>query len=302
MLDDLLKSHKMEVGKMQPELQVRQFLGSYGLKKETYYIKNQKQQEWLNKPMGTYSIVNLPPVLMAQKKELHYYVNHLAKELKSFLGDLSPKSNILVVALGNKNFHADALGLETVKHLLVTRGFKKVGECKQVPTISAFATGVMGVTGIESSNMVMGVVNQLKPDCVVTIDTLCATSFKRLGNSFQVNDGGVVPGGGIQNAQLPISKQNLGVKVISLGVPLVVYAHSFLDNALEELQTNNKFTSEQCKSLTKQMKEFSFNNLIVTPNNIEELVALCGKMLGLALNKALTGFSLNHLQDYLQRM
>lgn len=149
-------------------------------------------------------------------------------EFAAALRTLLPKKteSVLVAGLGNKNITADALGPKTNRYVLSTRHI--VEELRQnaglegLSCVSSVATGVLGETGIESAEIIKGVVQQIKPSCVITVDALAASSMERLGTTVQFADSGIAPGSGVGNHRHEISCATIGVPVIAIGIPTVV--------------------------------------------------------------------------------
>lgn len=150
-------------------------------------------------------------------------------ELSKILFSLLPKNikSVLVAGLGNTDITADALGPKTVNYVLATRHIindynNDNSYFSDFFNVSSISTGVLGDTGIESAEIIKGVVNQIKPDCVIAVDALAASSSSRLGNTVQLSDVGISPGSGVGNHRYEISESTLGVPVVSIGIPTVV--------------------------------------------------------------------------------
>ena len=150
-------------------------------------------------------------------------------ELSKILSSLLPKNikSVLVAGLGNTDITADALGPKTVNYVLATRHIindynNDNSYFSDFFNVSSISTGVLGDTGIESAEIIKGVVNQIKPDCVIAVDALAASSSSRLCNTVQLSDVGISPGSGVGNHRYEISESTLGVPVVSIGIPTVV--------------------------------------------------------------------------------
>lgn len=296
-ISELLAKYKTEMATDGKQEKLKKYYGKYGLVHETFEIKNIEVSNIFNKPIGTYVITSFENVLGATNVEFDYLVTHLSNVLKKFLSK-KQKLKVLVVALGNRHLTADSLGINTIKNVIVTRHLQKQDKFLNLPEISVIATSVMGVTGIESYNIVKGVINEIKPDNVIVIDTFCANNFKRLGSSFQINNGGIIPGGGIDNPQPAISKETTNVEVICVGVPLVVYASSFVKNAIEDIGYDT--ADKSVVKVVDMLQGYDYKNMITTTHDIEDLVKMCGKVLGYAINKALTGYSIDEQKNILE--
>ena len=208
----------------------------------------------LNKPSGKYSTVLSPIVRDGREERYFRLANALSNELKRYT---HRRKNILVVGLGNAKMTADALGTLVVDKVEVIR--------KNGNGLCALCPSVGGVTGIESYELVSAVVKQIRPALVLAVDSLCSASESRLATAFQISDTGIIPGSGTGNAQPPLDKNSLGVEVVSIGVPLVVYASTLVRDAGGD---EGKIDGE----------------LIVTPKDIDILVEDCAFVIAKAIN------------------
>ena len=189
----------------------------------TVSVLNENGANALGKPVGKYITYCTDDV--GDDTELF---DGRLDELSKILTSLIPENtkSVLVAGLGNTDITADALGPKAVNYVLSTRHI--VNDCddndyfKTFFNVSSISTGVLGDTGIESAEIIKGVVNQIKPDLVIAIDALSATSASRLGTTVQMSDAGISPGSGVGNHRYEISMQTLGVPVVSVGIPTVV--------------------------------------------------------------------------------
>jgi len=194
----------------------------------------------IGKLPGKYLTFEIPG-LRRQDSELQNRVaTRFAKEFHAFLEQLGiqKEASALVVGLGNWNVTADAIGPMVVENLLITRHLFKLmpDEVDEgYRPVSAISPGVLGITGIETSEIVLGVVQQAKPDFVIAIDALAARSLERVNTTIQVSDTGINPGSGVGNKRKPLNKETLGVPVISVGIPTVVDAATIVHDAMNYL-------------------------------------------------------------------
>lgn len=308
---ELIIKHKAEIAKQNMSFNGTNYIGKYSLKKETYEIANSAVANMLNKEMGKYTLISFDELMNAGVHEINYLINHLALVLKQYLKTVNKNSKVLVVALGNRHISADSLGTATIKNVISTSVLKEHSTFSHMPDVYVFATSVFGLTGMEASGVINGIMKEFAPNKLIVIDTLCATNFKRLGTNFQINNAGIVPGGGIDNARTPISQKNHGIEVISIGVPLVVYAHSFINNAMNDinfhkiLADNNKTKKSDEKLLNDlllALEQYDFNNMILNVKDIEENVSLCGRIIGYAINKAILDLKVQEQKEILHRI
>jgi spore protease len=199
--------------------------------------------------------------------------NGMALELSQELGELIPKGSVLVVGLGNNDVTPDTLGVITARNILATRHFKEELSHEDPLThlreVSVITTGVLGQTGIESSEMVQSLVGKVKPNSVLVIDAFACSDISRLGTTIQISDSGIHPGSGVNNTRREISAETVGVPVIAIGVPTVVDMHTIVEN------------------LTGNFPKDGTPNLMVTPKDIDTMVEYSSKLLAEAISMAL---------------
>jgi len=231
----------------------------------------------------------------------------LGRELQKLM-NINNDTTVLVVGLGNWNVTPDSLGPSVVEKIFVTRHLKAMYPDKIGPgfrNVCAIAPGVLGLTGIESGDIIFGIVQRLKPDIVIAIDALAARSMRRLNTTIQISDTGIYPGSGVGNKQQGITRESLGVPVIAIGVPTVVDAATLtsdvLDLLIHAVQKEAKITSNLSKMLSaldnfaqedkeKLIKEVltpEVGVLMVTPKEVDRLLEDISDLLASGLNAAL---------------
>lgn len=196
-------------------------------------IKDEEGEKALGKPIGEYITLDIKDMKYMEDEELEKIANSISKELKSVLDKHIKKSeSVLIVGLGNEYVTPDSLGPKVASNLEVTRHVIKY--CPQfvkegTREISAVSPGVLGVTGIETLEIVKGLVENVKPKLLIAIDSLCSKDMNRISSSVQIADTGIVPGGGIGNKREELSQNSLGIPVIAIGVPTVTMFPSDVD-------------------------------------------------------------------------
>lgn len=247
----------------------------------------------LHKPMGTYITLEAPR--MAEPDEgYHREISQvLAEQLRSLIPDREKEQSVLVVGLGNREVTADALGPGVVDNLCITRHvIKEYGKAaynrEKMNLVSSIVPGVMAQTGMETAEIVQGVVEQTNPDVVIVIDALAARSTKRLTRTVQVSDAGIHPGSGVGNHRNALTRESLGVPVIAIGVPTVVDAATIVCDALEKItreqgeeQPAGGYGTVFSGALTE------LNNMYVTGKDIDETIKRLSYTISEALNIAL---------------
>lgn len=258
----------------------------------------------MGKAKGNYITLEVPG-LKDNDKDLQEDVSiALSKEIMKLV-KLNNKSVILVVGLGNWNITPDALGPKVVEHLLVTRHIKEyIPEQIEegVRSVCAVAPGVLGITGIETSEIIRGIVDRIKPDLVIAIDALASRKLERVNTTIQIADTGINPGSGVGNNRKQLSKETLGIPVIAIGVPTVVDAATMANDTIDlVLDTMIKETSEDSE-FYKMLKDMNrddkykliqevlnpyFGNLMVTPKEVDRLIEDISVVIADGLNVAL---------------
>lgn len=241
-------------------------------------ILNEKGEKLFGKPKGKYVTVEVPP-FGKDGEVTDDRLSSVCDELKNIL----PQSgNILVAGLGNRDITADALGPLVTSQILATRHLrthiKESTGLSKLRNVSTMAPGVLGQTGIEVSDVIKCVSNLVKPSAIISVDALAARELSRLGCTVQITDAGVAPGSGIGNCRPQISRETMGVPVISVGVPTVISVESLLSDTS---------TSSGSNTNTEITREDQFAGLIVTPKDIDLLVSRAAKLISLAINVCL---------------
>lgn len=213
----------------------------HSMKITVVQIQSEEGARAMERPMGTYITMELPELLKEEEDLKEIAEKELSGQLKELLRGKRAE-HILVVGLGNREVTADAIGPLTVDSLLVTRHFfqdESVGAAvgKKYRKVSAFTPGVMAQTGMETMELIRGVVEQIKPDIVVAVDALAARSPKRLNTTIQLTDTGISPGAGVGNNRKELNETSLGCPVIAIGVPTVLDAVTIArEDVLEDVQ------------------------------------------------------------------
>lgn len=259
------------------------------IKVTTVEIKNEHGAEMMRKPIGTYITIEAPKLKESDESYHEPISEEIATYIRQLAGDIK-QQEILVVGLGNREVTPDILGPMVVDHLFVTRHLiHQYGEEFQkkhkLGNVSAIAPGVMAQTGMESSEIVRGIVEQTKPKLVIAIDALAARSVDRLNTTVQITNTGICPGSGVGNHRNALNKETLGVDVIALGVPTVVHASTIVHDTLENFMHKAGFEEEEVHHFTQQVSQETIHNMFVTPKNIDDSVKRISYTISEALNQ-----------------
>ncbi len=218
----------------------------------------------------------------------------LSRQLKEIIPGIEQEISIMVVGLGNRDVTADALGPNVVDNLVITRHMvKEYGKVafnnKQIHMVSGLIPGVMAKTGMESQEIIKGVVEKTKPDVVIVIDALAARSTRRLNRTIQISNTGIHPGSGVGNHRNAITEETLGVPVIAIGVPTVVDAATIVGDAFEKLmrQTGEEPIDIQDELLSGLGELY---NMYVTGKDVDFEIKQISHIICNALNSVFENF------------
>ena len=280
----------------------------------TVRIETENGAKTMGKPVGTYLTIEAPN-LSSPDEGIHREVSEeLAKYLIEVMEKIKPESEqdkeVLVIGLGNRQATPDALGPYVADNLNVTRHIvKEYGKYAALEemncVVSAIVPGVMAQTGMETAEIIKGVVRETKPDLLIVIDALAARNSRRLNRTIQIADTGINPGSGVGNYRNAITKETIGVPVIAIGVPTVVDAVTIVSDTMENLLSALE-TSESLKGvglvlggyseaekyeLIKELIAPNLNSMFMTPKDIDETVKRLSYTISEGLNLAFSGQS-----------
>ena len=228
-------------------------------------VSSEKAAERLGKAQGLYWTLTHPKLPHMLPEERMDIAREVAQMLRMML---PPQGDVLVLGLGNRRMTADALGDRVVSGILVTRHMQE----ERLRSVCAVAPGVLGITGVETAELALGLAERVKPSAVIVVDAL------------QLTDTGIRPGSGVGNHRKGITAETMHVPVIAVGIPLVVYASTIVRDALADMMQRE---SGDAQALAEQLTSGYPRDFVVTPRNIDELVAGLADLLALAINSAL---------------
>ena len=280
----------------------------------TVRIETENGAKTMGKPVGTYLTIEAPN-LSSPDEGIHREVSEeLAKYLIEVMEKIIPESEhdkeVLVIGLGNRQATPDALGPYVADNLNVTRHIvKEYGKYAALEemncVVSAIVPGVMAQTGMETAEIIKGVVRETRPDLLIVVDALAARNSRRLNRTIQIADTGINPGSGVGNYRNAITKETIGVPVIAIGVPTVVDAVTIVSDTMENLLSALE-TSESLKGvglvlggyseaekyeLIKELIAPNLNSMFMTPKDIDETVKRLSYTISEGLNLAFSGQS-----------
>ncbi len=301
-LDLALEAREIVQGKTGQEIPgVRVDRETYSHATVTIVVIQEKSAEAvMGRPVGTYITIEAPAI-GGRDPQAHHQIGLVVAEMLGRLLNLPEKAHILIVGLGNWNATPDALGPKVVSQTMVTRHIFNYApqELKAgMRPVSALAPGVLGITGIETAEIIKGVVDRIKPDVVIAIDSLAARNVARIGTTIQISDTGISPGSGVGNQRMGINRETLGVPVIAIGVPTVVHgaviAQDTIDQFMEQLKNNptlykiySMLNPNVSRDVVQKVLEPFGGRLTVTPKEIDDLVRRAAKVVAGGITKAL---------------
>ena len=265
-------------------------------------ITNENGERAIGKPQGNYITIDIKKLKLAGEEEIQKSSEVLSQELKNIIDmHIDKQGEILVVGLGNVYVTPDALGPKVINDIDVTRHLinylpNYVEEGTRM--VSAISPGVLGTTGIETVEILKGIVENIKPKLLIVIDALASRSIERISSTIQISDTGIVPGAGVGNKRKEISKNTLGIPVVAIGVPTVVESavlvNDCLDVFIEKLQNEarsndylNKLKEEDNYEEIKEALIPNEYNFIVTPKEIDELIENMSSVVARGINMSL---------------
>lgn len=227
-------------------------------------IVDKEGEEALGKPQGIYLTLDITPYWRHKEDGFHKVVESIAHLLEPMLPEEGP---VLIAGLGNQAMTPDALGPGCLSHLLITRHLKKV--LPGFRETAALSGGVLGTTGLEAAEWVQGAAEHMHPEAVIVVDALAARGLERVCNSIQISDTGLIPGSGVGNHRMALNCKNLGVPVVSIGVPTVVDIETIMHD----------LAGADCQAPQK--------GFFLTPDSIDAKINDLSKLLGYGINLAL---------------
>ena len=265
-------------------------------------ILNEQGEKALAKPKGDYVTLDVKNIKTVDEEGIEKIAEVLGNELRIIIKKhISDTEDILVVGLGNLYVTPDALGPKVVPEIQVTRHilqYMPSAMPEDTRPVSAISPGVLGITGIETMEILKGIVDNIKPKMLIVIDALASRSIERISSSIQIADTGIVPGAGVGNTRKEISIKTLGIPVIALGIPTVVDLASitndcidlFIESLQQKAMSNDYLNKLKEKDNYEEIKEALIPkdyNMIVTPKEIDKLIESMSKIVSKGINMSL---------------
>ncbi len=271
------------------------------IKVETVKITNENGEKAIGKPVGNYITIDVKQLKIAQEEEIEKAAETLSNQLVKVLDThIDKQGEILVVGLGNMYVTPDSLGPKVINEIEVTRHIinylpQYVEEGTRM--VSAISPGVLGTTGIETVEILKGIVDNINPKLVIVIDALASRSIERISSTIQLSDTGIVPGAGVGNTRSEISEKTLGIPVVAIGIPTVVETAVLVNDCLDlfiaklqdEAKSNDYLNQLKEEDNYQEIREVLLPkdyNLIVTPKEIDDLIENMSQIVARGINNA----------------
>ncbi len=253
----------------------------------TVKITDKNGEKAIGKPIGSYVTFEVDPFIMRERSSFENACLIL-KEILNDINDINSGS-VLVVGLGNAAITADALGPFAVKNTMITRHLvERIPEhFGDMRPVAALAPGVLATTGIETDEIINAIAADKDISAIIVIDALASRSIDRLCRTIQISDAGITPGSGVGNHRNAINRETMGVPVISIGVPTVIYAETLVHDIADTVGINNA-----------ELSKYS-GDLLVTPRDIDENIRDMAKVIGYGINMALHEISVTDVDMFL---
>lgn len=270
-------------------------------------IENEQGSQALGKQQGHYITIEVPGLRSKDTDLQDRVATKFAQVFSDYLNQLNinKDAKVLIIGLGNWNVTPDALGPLVVEDMMVTRHYfelmpDQVSDAYR--QVSAIAPGVLGITGIETGDIVQGIVEKIQPDLVIAVDALASKALERVNTTIQISNVGIHPGSGIGSKRKGLTLDTLGVPVVAIGVPTVVFASTIVTNSMEMIinnfrnQTSNteaifgmldKLTGEERLGMVKEILQPLGHDLLVTPKDVDEFIGDIANVIANGLNAAL---------------
>ena len=263
-------------------------------------VLDERGEQAIGKPRGVY--ITLEAEQMAVHDEgCHREISRaLAEYIRELLEGFGSPTSVLAVGLGNQEVTSDSLGPKVLNNLMITRHLtgEQEEEAPGTFSVSGIVPGVMAQTGMETAEIIRGIVEETKPEALLVVDALAARSVSRLGTTIQLSNTGISPGSGVGNHRHSLTEESLGVPVIAIGVPTVVAAAAIVYDTVDALaelleaagasgaaEAVDGMELSERYQMVKELIEPRLGPMYVTPGNIDERVKLLGYIISEGINQ-----------------
>ncbi|GAB6100239.1 GPR endopeptidase [Halanaerocella petrolearia] len=265
-------------------------------------VMNQQAAQHIGKPPGEYITIESESLRMTNRQVHEQLSGVLAQEMNNIIDfsnmGVGQDPTILVIGLGNWNTTPDALGPRVVHHLLVTRHLYDSAAPESqagMRSVCALAPGVLGLTGIETAEIIKGVVDRVHPDLIVAVDALAAQESNRLASTIQISNTGIYPGSGLGKKRIGITEDDMGVPVVAMGMPTVINSVHIVNDTIKQIENNQNLPPQardilrqtSQKDLIKSVLQPFMGDLVVAPKGVDQLIRDTSRVVAGGINVAL---------------
>lgn len=268
-------------------------------------INTEQAAKDMGRPIGQYITIECPPLKINDPYVKDEIIETMGTYIKPlFNNKLSDTDTVLLVGLGNWRATADALGPKFIEYSPITRHYYQYDPEALVEGMRpscGIAPGVLGITGLETAEVIKGIVERVKPGVIIVVDALAAQNVERIGTTIQMSNTGIRPGGGIGNKRQELSEESLGVPVIAIGCPTIVNAAIIADQAIKKycLNSGAMFNETQSLDSIKEVLSFFAGGLSVTPKEIDEIIENSARIISMGVAQAIfPNISIEQLELY----
>lgn len=263
------------------------------VKVTTITIKDPSAEKVMGRPVGTYVTIESPPLKIRDPYVKDEIISAMMKSMPLLVGNrLQPGQTVLLVGLGNWRATPDALGPKFIEYSPITRHYHQHAPDALVEgmrPVCGIAPGVLGITGMETFEVIKGIVEKVQPAIMVVVDALAAQNVDRIGTTIQMSNTGIQPGAGIGNARHALTQEALGIPVIAIGCPTIVNAAVIANQAVRSYCLDAGLSFQEMKSLNiiKDLLAHFGGSLAVTPKEVDEIIENSARIISMGVARSL---------------
>lgn len=278
-------------------------IDKFGIKGTLIEVLDNKASKELKKPVGSYISFESNALYLRDTEEYIKISKAIAEVIKKFVKPKKDKA-VLVVGLGNESMTPDSIGPKVIDKIFVTRHiltFLPDEADERMNSVCAIKPSVLGVTGVESADIIKGIIDKTNVCALIVIDALASRRSERMFSTFQITDTGITPGAGVGNKRSALTMETLGIPVIAIGVPTVIYASSLIyDAAVDILSEMTGQNEEKVEAAANKMAAFLEEDMVVTPKEIDVIAKDSAKIIADGINLALNqDIPLKEIESYM---
>lgn len=275
------------------------------IKVTTISIKDQEGAKSMGRPIGDYITIESPPLKINDPYIKEEIIQAMENGMKVLLKDfLKAGDTVLLVGLGNWRATADSLGPKFIEYSPISRHYFQYAPealVEGMRPVCGIAPGVLGITGLETFEVIKGIVENVKPALLLVVDALAAQNVNRIGTTVQMSNTGIQPGAGVGNARHALVQEELGIPVIAIGCPTIVNASLIANQAIRKfcLDSGASYIENKALNSIKDILAHFGGSLAVTPKEVDEIIENTARILSMGVAKSIfPGISQEQLELY----